>query len=933
MKGWKMISPLLESMEPRLLLSAVTLAPGATVLFDTNGDGVKEGILSNTGTVALVYSYTAGNRAAPNTGLDYLNFAGNNGSVVTNMWAASVDDTGYNLTSAKLSVSVKYQSKTYVPLAGASTVIAGSIGTVVVGKGDLLGATATTGGIGTVELDGGNLYGVTAVGNIGTILDSAGTVTGSITTPGNLGSLSANTLTGVSTNVGGNIGTLAVNEVGGGSYLKLATADTIAITTFDGGSTLVASGSLHNFVSQTFQQASLIVLGGADSVTLGTLSSPQTYTSISFYGHVGTFQANTVTAGLGGYLNLAFQGGLDKFIVGVMDGGTATAANSFATTNVSLAGTLGSFQAGLVDGGTATGAGSSTKLYFNVTDLYDSSNNLVSAGDVLKLRASAFMGGSASDGADTLLYFNVSHDLVNAQIGQITGNGITSTSQPTSPCQQQDWCQQHYACQPQYQYEQQYSCQQQDQQSYQRQRQQPQNQANCDPSVNILAGHTIVNLVATTLSAGTVNGTNAYGDVSISAAWDIQSLTADTIDAGTALGDGANVGVFITAGHDIGAINANTFSGGTATGNGANAGLYVIAGRNIGSVAAGQIAGTQAKRYISDPTVQFIAGGSIGTIVAGTITGGTVTSDGLLVAESSVLIQAYGTYTGTDAGPQTKGDIGAIYAGTIRGGTASGAESLSHVNIIAANDVKMIQADTISGGKASGGGSSYVDILAEHDVVAVTVGTILGSEAGSSSGSSGGGCGSGYGGGGCGDSGGYSGGGCGSGYSGGFTPNCSTGGGASSTSSSYVQIQAYNNIDSIVANQIVAGQNGTVNILAGIATDANGNIINTGGDLQSLIVGLISGQGGVINIAAGGDIESLKATKIISGDGDINIVAGGNIDASVGSVQSTWTVQNGNGVQFSAGGVVNDMRNTIAAKYTSKDVAIVDLPDPEPATV
>jgi hypothetical protein len=241
-------------------------------------------------------------------------------------------------------------------------------------------------------------------------------------------------------------------------------------------------------------------------------------------------------------------------------------------------------------------------------------------------------------------------------------------------------------------------------------------------------------------------------------------------------------------------------------------------------------------------------------------------------AEASVLIQAKGEYDGT------LGDINAIYAGTIRGGTASGNDALSHVNILAAHDIKTIDADTISGGRSSNGAEAFVDILAENDILSLTAGTIMGSE---NSGSN----------------------------------HCDP----------FVQIQAYNNIQSIVVDQILAGQNGTVNILAGI----NASGVSTGGSIGSLIAGLISGDGGIINIAAGGDIGLLRACRIISGDGDVNIVAGGDMTLDVRQVRS-WSTQTDTGVSFSAAGEVDVIRNSISSRYITEGEA-VELPTPEEA--
>jgi len=818
-----MRTPLLEVMEPRLLLSGGTLAAHASIALDLDGLIGKEAILANTGNCAIEYTY--GTQLGPNGesdidgGLDLVTFLGGGGSLTTNTWATSIDGGAFNVGTVRLGASVRSGGKTYIPVYGTSSITAGSLGKVIVGQGDLAGVTATVGGIDQIQLDGGMLSNVTANGDIGAILNTDGAVIGSIYTPGDLGKFSASYVDGASIIAEGNIGKFVADEVGGGSLVMAATIDTIATQTFSGLSTLITSGDLHNFVGGTVQTATIVIGGTTDKFVVdalyGTDASAfpdQFATFVTFGGAVKQFQANTISGGNNGTLFLTFGAGVDRFIVGLMEGGYSDAGH-YSEANIAVSGTVGSLQAGLVNGGTAMGAGAETKLTFSVT------------GDVAKLRASVFSGGTATNGGNASMDFNVGHDLIDARIGQITGSGITA---------------------------------------------QPQHK--CDPSVNLTVYNDIVSLVVTSISAGTVDGDGAIGDVNITAYNDIRKLIADTIDAGTAAGVGSTVAVNISAGRDINLISANTFSGGISTAGGAMAGVYVTAGRNINMIAAGQISGTQARRWIADPTVQFIAGGDIGKVVAGLITGGTVTSNELLEAESSVLIRADGTYV-DDAGAQSEGDIGAIYAGTIRGGTATGAQSLSHVNISAAHDVKKIEADTISGGRSIDGGESYVDILAENDILSINVGTIRGSENGSG------------GGGGCGDP--------------------------------FVQIQAYNDIKSIVADQIIAGPDGTVNILAGINVDADGN--STGGSLESLIVGLISGQGGIVNIAAGGDIGLLKASRIISGDGEVNIVACGDMTVDVRSIRS-WVTEDATGVSFSAGGTVNDVRGTIADQYTHEDV-------------
>lgn len=400
----------------------------------------------------------------------------------------------------------------------------------------------------------------------------------------------------------------------------------------------------------------------------------------------------------------------------------------------------------------------------------------------------------------------------------------------------------------------------------------------CDPSIYLSVGHDIVKLIAGDITAGTASGEYAYASMNIAAGNDILQLVAGRIDAGSAEGVGSEVAVRIDAGRDIGSITARTFSGGSATGADAMAGVYIEAARHINFIGAGLITGTQARVPIFDPTVRFIAGGDIGMVMAGRITGGRVTADGESAGQASVLLRAEGVYVNED-GSATAGDIGCIVTGMIDGGSASGANALSYVKISAAHDIGKLYSDAILGGGGSGGGFSYVSIVAEHNINELCAGTISG-----------------------------------------------TGGGNGCDPA--VQIQAYNDIKSFSAAQIIAGDGGTVNILAGV--DANGNVSGDGeaGSIEHMVVGLISGDGGIVNIAAGGNIDDLKVCRIVSGDGEVNIVAGGDITADVRSIRS-WTVNDESGVEFQAGGAVNDVRNSIKDEYVQEGLGgDVEIPAP-----
>ena len=146
-----------------------------------------------------------------------------------------------------------------------------------------------------------------------------------------------------------------------------------------------------------------------------------------------------------------------------------------------------------------------------------------------------------------------------------------------------------------------------------------------------------------------------------------------------------------------------------------------------------------------------------------------------------------------------------------------------------------------------------------------------------------------------------------------------------------VQIQAYNDIKSLMAGQIISGQDGIVSIIAGLnadgelsgSFDADGNFI--AGSIENLAVGLLMADGGVVNIAAGGSIENLKITRIVtSDDGQINVVAGQDITANVSQIRD-WSIAE-NGVTFSAGNEVDDARNSINDDYVSEGQP-VEFPD------
>jgi hypothetical protein len=853
-----MVYPRLESLEPRQLLSV--LAAGQAQLFDFTGDGVMDGVLVNTGTSAINYTYTGGSV------IDRVDIAANGASFVSSGSVAEVGDTSsaldFTLGSAQIGVSVKYKCHTYKGVAGDTSVIEGAIGTLQLGAGNLLSAQSTQGNIDKVTLCNGNLVDALSATSIGSIL-VGGDVTGSVTAAtGGIASLSADSISGaIVSALSGTIAKITTDQITAGAQITAAQIGCLTAGTIDGGSSIISFGDIGTVSADLLQNAGIQAYGKIDNVLIETISGFEGgITSIATGGKIGRLVSDTITGGQNGFLSIAVGGGINSMTVGLLEGGQSV-NGGFTMTSIAVNGGIGKLQAGLITGGTATGAGSFVLLSLGVNDQYDPDyTHVVAYGDVGTMRVAAITGGEAIDGGEAQLSFGISHDLIDGRVSQIIGHG---THRPT-----------------------------------------------CDPSVYFSVGHDIVKLVAGQITAGQAGGDYAYASVDIAAGNDIVSLTAGTVDGGTADGIGATSIVRITAGRDIQAITATTFGGGTAAGEGASAGVFVNAGRDIDFIGSQLITGTRGRVHQCDPTVQFWAGGDIGLVAVGRITGGSVSANGDTVAQSSVLLRADGTYI-DENGVQSLGDIGKIVTGTIDGGSANGADALTYVKISAAHDIDKLYSDEILGGRASNGGTAYVSILAEHNINDLQADLIAGTESD--------GCGGGYGDG-CGH------GGCGGGWGG------VCGSGCGSSSDPEVQIQAYNDIKNFAVGTIEAGNGGLVNILAGI--DANGNVsgetdangVFQAGSIEKMVVNLISGDGGIVNIAAGGDIEQLKVCRIVSGDGEVNIVAGGDITANIGSIRS-WSIQGETGVNFEAGGVVNDVHNTIAAQFTSEG-AVVEFPEP-----
>ncbi|MBN1942526.1 MAG: hypothetical protein JW849_04445 [Phycisphaerae bacterium] len=343
---------------------------------------------------------------------------------------------------------------------------------------------------------------------------------------------------------------------------------------------------------------------------------------------------------------------------------------------------------------------------------------------------------------------------------------------------------------------------------------------------------------------------------------------------------------------DIGRLRVGGISGGETTDSGMVI-LQMNVSNDLVDAWVGRVSGTGVLPTCADPSVSIGVGHDIVKFVAGEITGGSAVGSG---ASANVWIAAGndiqkfsagrihgGTAVGASATTQVYisagGDIGELCAGSITGGQADGEWASSSVTLHATNDIEKLCSAYIGGGSSANGASAQVKIVAEHDIVNACLGTILGSENGH------GGC------------------------------------------DPAVQIQAYNDIKNFSAWRIIAGQDGLVNILAGI--DGDGNVSGDdglGGAIENMFVCMINGQGGVVNIAAGGDIDYLRACCIFSGNGEVNVIASGDITADVWCVQG-WIDGEETGVEFSAGGEVNDLRGSIREEFITEGEP-VELPTP-----
>ncbi len=398
-------------------------------------------------------------------------------------------------------------------------------------------------------------------------------------------------------------------------------------------------------------------------------------------------------------------------------------------------------------------------------------------------------------------------------------------------------------------------------------------------SVDITIGQDLHKLKTRNITGGQADGDFAETSVGLTVGNDLNYLKAyRTITAGQADGLEAYSKVQVVTGRDIGVIKARQIDGGNASGDGAMTKSDFLAGRHIKLICANRIIGAPDLngRGKPDPLVKFEAGGDIHKIYAGRISGGAVNAEGPASGEAAVVFHATGVAEGT------LGDIHKVYVGTLSGGRAIGDSAESSVTIHAAHDIKYFKACYVTGGRTAEGGYAFVHVLAEHDIWTMKIGTLRGSENPRP----------------------------------GYDPA--------------VEIHAYNDLHCFSACRIIAGEDGVVNILAGLDGDGNvsGDTINdvfVPGSIGYFYAWAIYGSGGEVNVAAGGNIDYMKVCKIVPGDGKVSVQAGGDITARIGRVYNGWW-SNGD-LLFAAAGQVFDVWGAIPDNNTVEGQPVV-FPDP-----
>ncbi|MBN1553532.1 MAG: LEPR-XLL domain-containing protein [Phycisphaerae bacterium] len=588
--------PLMETMEPRLLLSAGVLSAGQTEVFDLDGNGVNDAVLANLGAGDLEYEYSGGS-----TGFDVIRASQDGAAFRTNTWVASVEDTSatddFDLTKVLLQKRTKFGGVWYDPVLGDSGVSAGAIDFLELGAAGTLQTATTEGDLLKLLLRDDATLDISSAGKIGTLC-GFGDVSGSIQSAGDFDVLSADDLLGVYIQTGGTLGKLVADNMTAGSYVQADALGQLIANVIDDGSVVSVVGSAGKIQVCTMEDMSITTGGDLNCLCAGTITGSASYSSIAVGGHMNHLCANVITGGVNGMLDISVGAGLDKLCVGLLSGGQAV-DGGYASLSLSVIGELDVLCAGRISGGQAD-AGGFAMLNFGTQNL-EVGGEIVEYGNLGKLHATGMSGGEVTDGGETMLLMNVGYDLQCAHVGQMTGSGAIP--------------------------------------------------ATADPSIFLTVGHDIVTFTAGDITAGSAGADGAYAAVQIIAGNDIHKLSAGRIDGGTADGAYSTTEVRITAGGDIHCLCTNLISGGSAGADGASTGVYIDAGGDIGGICAGAILGGQADGLGAQTNVSVRAGNDIRKLCSGFITGGTsdngASSYVNIVAEHDLVHACVGTILGS----------------------------------------------------------------------------------------------------------------------------------------------------------------------------------------------------------------------------------------------------------------------------------------------
>jgi hypothetical protein len=577
-----MYRPQMESMEPRLLLTAGVVGVGETAVFDLDGNGVNDAVLANLGTCDLGYEYTEGE-----TGFNFIDAGADGAAFRTNTWATLVGDTNtaddFDLASVLLGKRTEYDGVWYESVLGDSRVEAGSIDYLELGAAGSLGAATSEGDLRHVLLADDADVDIFSTGDIETFT-GLGDLHGFVYTMGDLGVLTAHDVSAATIMADGAMGEFVACRLTDGSMVMADSLGSMNAGVIDGGSFVSFANDARSVHACTMVDMTFSTGGDVDCLSVGTIVGSLNTTVLGIGGHVNCFCAGTITGG-DGTLSIGVGAGLGYFNAVSMDGGRAT-GGAVTSTNLTVAGAVDSMYVGTLRGGQADGAGSFAMLNIGVDDLEDGAS-ILEYGDILKLRVMEISGGNVSDGGDAMVILNVSNDLIDAKVGRISGSGFRP--------------------------------------------------AMADPSVYISAGHDIVKFVAGEITGGAAAEDYAYTAVDISAGNDIHYLSAGRIDGGTAGGEYAMTEVRITAGRDIHCLSAVSISGGRAVGQGASTGVNISAVGDIVNLCAGFIGGGRSDNGAT-AHVKIVAEHDIVHACIGTIQGSENFFGG---CDPAVQIQAY----------------------------------------------------------------------------------------------------------------------------------------------------------------------------------------------------------------------------------------------------------------------------------------------------